>query len=161
MVRIIFSIILWFKLIMPGHAEICFFNFCTGKREETTFENFFIYLNKCVLFIRSYQKDLYVLKTMIVLSLIGTITIIVQLNRVIKGRHRTQRKGGTARITTNAQQLTKKFESTHNKAEHNRKGNHRNSLLKNRNKGLNLTINRQVKTASNKNKQRPDQQKRH
>ena len=34
---------------------------------------------------------------MIVLSLIGTITIIVLLNKVIKGRHRTQRNGWPAK----------------------------------------------------------------
>ena len=59
----------FFKFILPGYAELCFFNFCAGKREETTFEKFFRYLNECALFIGSYQKDLYVLKTMIVIKL--------------------------------------------------------------------------------------------
>ena len=104
MSKIIFSIIFWFKFIMPGHAELCFFNFCVGKREETTFKFFFRYLNECVLFIGSYQKDLYVPKTMIVLSLIGTITIIVLLNRFIKGRHRTQRNDWPAKDCGNTNQ---------------------------------------------------------
>ena len=90
MSRIIFSIIFLFKFILPVHAEFCFFNLCIGKREEIFFENYFRYLNDGVLFIGSYQKDLYVLKTMIVLSLIGTITIIVLLFKLIKGMHRTQ-----------------------------------------------------------------------
>ena len=104
MERIIFSVVLLFKFIMLGHADLCFFNHCVGKREETNFEIFFRYLNECVLFIGSYQKDLYVLKTMIVLSLIGTITIIVLLNRVIKGRHRTQRNDWSEKDFANTNQ---------------------------------------------------------
>ena len=93
-----------FKFIMPGHAELCFFNFCVGKREETNMEKFFRYVNECVLFIGSYQKDLYALKTMILLSLIGTVTIIVLLNRFIKGRHRTQRNDWPAKDCANTNQ---------------------------------------------------------
>ena len=90
MERIIFSVVLLFKFIMLGHADLCFFNHCVGKREETNFEIFFRYLNECVLFIGSYQKELYFLKTMIVLSMIGIITIIVILIQAIKEMHRTQ-----------------------------------------------------------------------
>ena len=95
MTRKTFSIIFWFKFILLGHAELCFFNFCVGKRGETNVEKFFRYVNECVLFIGSYQKDLYVLKTMIVISLIGTVTIIMLLNRFIKGTHHTQRNEGS------------------------------------------------------------------
>ena len=104
MSRIIFSIGLVFKLIVLGHAELCFFNFWFGKGEETTFEKFFRYINEFVMYIGSYQKDLYVLKTMIVLSLIGTITIIILLNKVIKGRHRTQRNDWPAKDCANTNQ---------------------------------------------------------
>ena len=56
------------------------------------------------MYVGSYQKKIYVLKTMIVLSLIGTIKIIVLLNRLIKGRHRTQSNGWPAKDFTSTNQ---------------------------------------------------------
>ena len=97
MSRIIFSIGLLFELIMVDHVYRFMLTILVGKREETTFKKLLRYLNEFVMFVRSYQKDLYVLKKMIVLSLIGTITIIVLLNRLIKGRNRTQRNDWPAK----------------------------------------------------------------
>ena len=85
MSRIIFSIIFLFKYIMPGHAELCFFNFCVGKREETFLEKIFRYLNEFVVFV---GKEVYVFNTMLFLSTVGIRTIIVLLFKLIKGMHR-------------------------------------------------------------------------
>ena len=104
MSRIIFSIMFMFKFIMPRHAELSFFNFCVGKREETIFEIFFRYLNECVLFIGSYQKDLYFLKKMIVLSMIGITTIIVLLIQAIREMHRKQINNRPAKGCSNTNQ---------------------------------------------------------
>ena len=87
MSRIIFSIIFLFKYIMPGHAELCFFNFCVGKRQETFLEKIFRYLNEFVVFV---GKEVYVFNTMLFLSTVGIVTIIGLLFKLLKGMHRTQ-----------------------------------------------------------------------
>ena len=75
---------------MPGHAELCFLNFCVWKREETNLEKIFRLFNDFVIYIGKFNQKSYVILTLLVLSAVGFGTIIILLIRIIRWMHRPQ-----------------------------------------------------------------------
>ena len=110
--KTIFSIMVFFKIIDPVQAEICFFDFCVGKREvkievkreETYAEKIFSFFRYFVEYISSYQQELLFIRVSLILSTIGIVTIIVLLSKLIRGRHRTQNNARSGQDSTTSNQ---------------------------------------------------------
>ena len=82
--KIFFSIVCFLKFILPGHAELCFLNFCVCKREETYFEKVLRLVNDFFIDIGTFFREIYVILTLLVLSTIGIGTFLILLIKIIK-----------------------------------------------------------------------------